>query len=244
MIDHRVSMSAAAAATATTAAPTHATALGKKDTVFSGKEKAVDVRHANILAAKAVAEVVRTSLGPKGMDKMIQSSDGEVIITNDGATILAKMEVQHPAAKMVCNTQPPNPFSHNSLTPIAFVLISRYQLVDVSKAQDVEAGDGTTSVVVMTGALLDAVRGLLAKGLHPSIVAESFQDAARESENILKSIAIPVNLSDRKALIDAVCLYPPPIHDHTTTGPHHQMSRAFELTDMWVCCTGDHFTEQ
>jgi hypothetical protein len=91
-------MSAAATASAATTTPT---SIGKKDSVFAGKEKAVDVRHANIVAAKAVAEVVRTSLGPKGMDKMIQSSDGEVIITNDGATILAKMEVQHPAAKMV-----------------------------------------------------------------------------------------------------------------------------------------------
>lgn len=169
-------MSAAAAASAATATPTHATALGKKDTVFAGKEKAVDVRHANILAAKAVAEVVRTSLGPKGMDKMIQSSDGEVIITNDGATILAKMEVQHPSAKM---------------------------LVDVSKAQDVEAGDGTTSVVVLTGALLDAARSLLAKGLHPSTIADAWLDAQRESERILRSIAIPVDLADKKALVAA-----------------------------------------
>jgi T-complex protein 1 subunit delta len=72
-----------------------------KDIHFSGQEKQKDVRSSNIIAAKAVADCIRTSLGPKGMDKMITSSNGEVIITNDGATILKKMEVQHPAAKMV-----------------------------------------------------------------------------------------------------------------------------------------------
>ena len=83
----------------------------------------------NIIAAKGVADAVRTSLGPRGMDKMIQKGDGEVIITNDGATILNKMSVIHPTAKM---------------------------LVEISKAQDIEAGDGTTSVVVIAGALLKA----------------------------------------------------------------------------------------
>jgi T-complex protein 1 subunit delta len=88
---------------------------GGTDITFSGREKQKDVRHYNIIAAKAVADCIRTSLGPKGMDKMITSSNGEVVITNDGATILKKMEVQHPAARM---------------------------LVDLSSAQDVEAGDG------------------------------------------------------------------------------------------------------
>merc|ERR1712216_399148 len=85
-------------------------------------EKAKDVRSTNIIAARAVADVVRTSLGPRGMDKMIESGDKNVIITNAGATILQKLEVQHPAAKM---------------------------LVELSKSQDSEAGDGTTSVVVI-----------------------------------------------------------------------------------------------
>lgn len=92
-------------------------------------EKSKDIRQSNIIAAKAVADVVRTSLGPRGMDKMIQDSKGEVLITNDGATILKQMEVIHPTAKM---------------------------LVEISKAQDIEAGDGTTSVVVMAGSLLRA----------------------------------------------------------------------------------------
>src|SRR4051794_12255292 len=90
-------------------------------------EKSRDIRSSNIMAARAVADVVRTSLGPRGMDKMIQDGKGKVLITNDGATILKQMEVVHPTAKM---------------------------LVEISKAQDIEAGDGTTSVVVIAGALL------------------------------------------------------------------------------------------
>jgi T-complex protein 1 subunit delta len=97
-------------------------------------DKAKDVRSTNIIAARAVADVVRTSLGPKGMDKMIQDQGGKVLITNDGATILKMMSVIHPTAKM---------------------------LVEISKAQDIEAGDGTTSVVVMAGALLKAAQELL-----------------------------------------------------------------------------------
>eukprot|EP00128_Syssomonas_multiformis_P002697 Colp12_sorted_trinity150504_noHs@9523 len=96
---------------------------------FKDKEKPQEVRTSNIVAAKAVADAVRTSLGPKGMDKMIQQANGEVTITNDGATILKQMQVIHPAARM---------------------------LVDLSSAQDVEAGDGTTSVVVLAGSLLQA----------------------------------------------------------------------------------------
>lgn len=90
-------------------------------------EKQRDVRATNILAAKAVSDAIRTSLGPRGMDKMIKNSSGEVTITNDGATIMKKIEVIHPAARM---------------------------LVELSKAQDIEAGDGTTTVVVICGSLL------------------------------------------------------------------------------------------
>jgi len=143
---------------------------------FRGQEKQRDVRHGNILAAKAVADLVRTSLGPKGMDKMITSSSNEVVITNDGATILQKMEVMHPAAKM---------------------------LVDLSKAQDVEAGDGTTSVVVLAGALLQCAQDLLQKGLHPSSISDAWLMAQAQVSEILKSIAIPVNLSEKQQLINA-----------------------------------------
>uniref|UniRef100_A0A6V3IM85 T-complex protein 1 subunit delta n=1 Tax=Lotharella globosa TaxID=91324 RepID=A0A6V3IM85_9EUKA len=143
---------------------------------FAGNEQQRDVRSSNIVAAKAVSNCIRTSLGPKGMDKMIQTASGEVTITNDGATILGKMEVQHPAAKM---------------------------LMDLSAAQDVEAGDGTTSVVVICGALLSAAERLLTRGLHPSVISESWQQAAAEAVKILSSekVAIPIDLTDRKNLI-------------------------------------------
>jgi len=134
------------------------------------------VRESNIVAAKAVADAVRTSLGPRGMDKMISSPKGDVVITNDGATILKQMEVAHPTAKM---------------------------LVDLSKSQDVEAGDGTTTVTVIAGSLLNQCQILLEKGIHPTVISESFLLAARKSEEILKSMSSPVDLTDRDELIKA-----------------------------------------
>lgn len=143
---------------------------------FKNADKPDEVRRSNMSAAKAVSDAVRTSLGPKGMDKMIQTSSGEVVITNDGATILRHMAVVHPAARM---------------------------LVDLSLAQDVEAGDGTTSVVVLAGSLLGAAERLLAKGIHPTIIAESFQSAATRAVEFLSDIAMPVDLSDRESLLRA-----------------------------------------
>merc|ERR1719230_943050 len=139
-------------------------------------EKGQDVRRTNILAARAVADTIRTSLGPKGMDKMIQDAKGEVIITNDGATILQQMQLSHPCAKM---------------------------MVELSKAQDVEAGDGTTSVVVIAGALLHAAERLLAKGIHPQTITEAFLQAAEKAEEILTEVSMPVDLSNRDHLIQA-----------------------------------------
>merc|ERR1712025_1083963 len=124
----------------------------------------------------ALSDAVRTSLGPRGMDKMIQDAKGEVTITNDGATILNQMGVVHPAAKM---------------------------LVELSKAQDIEAGDGTTSVVVTAGSLLDAADKLLQKGIHPTIISESFQKAANKSVEILTSMSTPLELGDRDSLLKA-----------------------------------------
>lgn len=141
---------------------------------FKDKSKPMQVRLSNIIAAKSVADCIRTSLGPKGMDKMIQSGDGDVTITNDGATILSLINVVHPAAKM---------------------------LVELSKAQDVEAGDGTTSVVVMAGSLLSMCERLLSKGIHASVIAESFQKAAAKATEILEKVAVPVELSDREQLL-------------------------------------------
>ncbi|GMG55618.1 unnamed protein product [Ambrosiozyma monospora] len=143
---------------------------------FKNKEKPQEVRKANIIAARAVADAVRTSLGPKGMDKMIKTGRGETIISNDGHTILKHMAVLHPAAKM---------------------------LVDLSGAQDVEAGDGTTSVVVITGALLGAAENLLNKGIHPTLISESFQKAAERSCQILLAMSHKISLSDREVLIKA-----------------------------------------
>jgi T-complex protein 1 subunit delta len=139
---------------------------------FNQNQKSKDVRTSNILAAKAIADAVRTSLGPRGMDKMIQDEQGGVLVTNDGATILSKMRVNHPAAKM---------------------------LVGLSKAQDIEAGDGTTSVVVICGALLNSIQGLLSKGIHPTKISESYGKAVNQAEQELEKIGTPVALDERES---------------------------------------------
>merc|ERR1712013_859769 len=149
---------------------------GGQGLMKSKNTKPEEIRKSNIQAAKALAEAVRTSLGPRGMDKMIQDAKGEVTITNDGATILNQMGVVHPAAKM---------------------------LVELSKAQDIEAGDGTTSVVVTAGSLLDATDKLLQKGIHPTTISESFQKAAGKAVDILTGMATPLDLTDRESLLKA-----------------------------------------
>jgi len=108
------------------------------------------------------------------MDKMIQDGKGHVLITNDGATILKQMEVMHPTAKM---------------------------LVEISKAQDIEAGDGTTSVVVIAGSLLKSCQELLARGIHPSAISEGFQVALDKALEIIEDMGQPVDLKDRDQLI-------------------------------------------
>ncbi|KAJ1843841.1 T-complex protein 1 subunit delta [Coemansia sp. RSA 2611] len=161
----------------TTAAPSKAGASAapkKQNDTYNQKDKPTQVRLSNITAAKAVADAIRTSLGPRGMDKMIETGKKEVVISNDGATILKHMSVLHPAARM---------------------------LVDLSAAQDVEAGDGTTSVVVLAGSLLSAAEKLLKKGIHPTQIAEGFQNAAIDAVKILEDISIPVNLDDRESLL-------------------------------------------
>lgn len=139
-------------------------------------QKPTEIRLSNIRASKALADAIRTSLGPRGMDKMIQDVKGQVTITNDGATILDQMRVVHPAAKM---------------------------LVELSKAQDVEAGDGTTSVVVLAGSLMEAADKLLKKGIHPTAISEAFQKAALKSVEILSNMATKVDLGDRDKLLQA-----------------------------------------
>ncbi|KAJ3221668.1 T-complex protein 1 subunit delta [Clydaea vesicula] len=143
---------------------------------FKDKGKPVEVRISNIIAAKALSDAVRTSLGPKGMDKMIQGGTGDVLISNDGATILKNMMVMHPAARM---------------------------LVDLSAAQDIEAGDGTTSVVVLAGSFLSATEKLLEKGIHPTAIAEAFSNASTKAVEYLTEMSNKLELSDRESLLKA-----------------------------------------
>ncbi|TFK76303.1 T-complex protein 1 [Pluteus cervinus] len=143
---------------------------------FNDKNKPMELRLSNLVAAKAISDAVRTSLGPRGMDKMIQTSKGEVIVTNDGATILKNIQALHPAAKM---------------------------LVDLSAAQDVEAGDGTTSVVVLAGSFLGAAEKMLQKGIHPTILAESFLKASAKAVDYVTELSTPVKLDDRQSLLQA-----------------------------------------
>lgn len=157
-------------------APAAVPKVAPSNATFKNKDKPEEVRKSNILAARAVSDAIRTSLGPKGMDKMIKTKNGEIIISNDGATILKHMAVLHPAARM---------------------------LVDVSAAQDVEAGDGTTSVAIITGALLGAAEKLLNKGIHPTLIAESFQTAAKRTCEILLEMSHKITLDDREILIRA-----------------------------------------
>ncbi|WP_440059857.1 thermosome subunit alpha [Thermogladius sp. 4427co] len=128
---------------------------------------------ANIMAARALAEVLKTSLGPRGLDKMLVDSFGDVTVTNDGATIVKEMEVQHPAAKL---------------------------LVEVAKAQDAEVGDGTTSAVVLAGALLRKAEELLDQNIHPTIIIEGYTKALKEALRLLDEIAIKVDPTDRETL--------------------------------------------
>ena len=155
---------------AATAAPP---ATSKTESYVDNKRRD-DVRNANIQAARAVADAVRTSLGPKGMDKMIASANGDVIITNDGATILNKMEVLQPAAKM---------------------------LVELSRSQDAAAGDGTTTVVVLAGALLGACQSLLSRGIHPTTISDAIHKSCGKAIEILQSMSVPLELSDRESLV-------------------------------------------
>ena len=132
-----------------------------------------DARGSNIMAARIVSEAVKTSLGPKGMDKMLVDSFGDVTITNDGATMLKEMDVQHPAAKM---------------------------MVEVSKTQDDEVGDGTTSVVILTGELLGKATELMEKKVHPIVIIDGYRQAEEKALEILEEIAEKVDPKDKEVL--------------------------------------------
>ena len=129
----------------------------------SNRSRGKEAQHTNIMAAKIVAETVKSALGPKGMDKMLVDSMGDVTITSDGRTILDEMDVQHPAAKM---------------------------MVEVAKTQDNEAGDGTTSVVILAGELLGKAEELIGKNIHPTIIIDGYKKAADKTLEILEKTAI------------------------------------------------------
>lgn len=137
------------------------------------RDKGKDAMSNNIAAAKAVADAVRSTLGPKGMDKMLVDSMGDVVITNDGATILKEIDVEHPIAKMI---------------------------VEVAKAQDDECGDGTTTAVVMAGELLKKTEELLQLGVHATVIANGYRIASDEAFKALNKISIKVKPSDKKML--------------------------------------------
>src|ERR671926_1466762 len=139
----------------------------------TSQTKGRDAQKNNITAAKLIAEIVRSSLGPRGMDKMLVDTLGDVTITNDGATILKEIDVQHPAAKM---------------------------MVEVAKSVDNEVGDGTTSVVVLAGALIERAEELLDLGIAPSIIIDGYQVGLELSLETLQCIAQTFKNSDRQVM--------------------------------------------
>jgi thermosome len=132
----------------------------------SDRSRGREAQHRNIIAAKVVAESVRSALGPKGMDKMLVDSFGDVTVTSDGRTILDEMDIQHPAAKM---------------------------LVEVAKTQDNEAGDGTTSAVIIAGELLSRSEELIDKNVHPTIIIDGYRKAAEKALETLEKIALKID---------------------------------------------------
>ncbi len=139
----------------------------------SGRSRGRDAQRNNIMAARTIAEAVKSSLGPKGMDKMLVDSSGDVTITSDGRTILDKMDIDHPAAKM---------------------------MVEVAKTQDAEVGDGTTTVVIVAGELLGKAEDLINKGVHPTVIVEGYSKAADKALETLENIAIPVKPAGKEFL--------------------------------------------
>jgi len=137
------------------------------------RSRGSEAMHANIMAAKIVSDAIKSSLGPKGMDKMLVDNFGDITITNDGATMLKEMDIQHPAAKM---------------------------MVEISKTQDDEVGDGTTSVVMLAGELLSKAEDLVEKKVHPTVIIDGYRKAASEALDVLEEIGIPVDPKNKDYL--------------------------------------------
>ncbi len=139
------------------------------------REKGKGAQFNNIAAARAIADAVRSTLGPRGMDKMLVDSMGDVVITNDGVTILKEIDVEHPAAKM---------------------------LVEVAKTQDEECGDGTTTAVILSGELLKKAEALVEQNVHPTVISGGYRAAAIRARELLDDVAIKVDPSDTETLMD------------------------------------------
>ncbi len=132
-----------------------------------------DAQSTNILAAKVIAEAVKSTLGPRGMDKMLVDSLGDIVVTNDGVTILKNMDIEHPAAKM---------------------------MVEVAKTQENEVGDGTTTAVVLAGELLKRAEGLIEQDIHPTIIAQGYRMAADKAREILEGFSDKISITDSSVL--------------------------------------------
>ena len=132
-----------------------------------------DAQRNNILAAKLVSDAIKTTLGPKGMDKMLVDATGEITITNDGVTILEQMEIEHPAAKM---------------------------MVEIAKTQEKEVGDGTTTAVMLAGKLLENAEKLLDMKIHPTVITKGYNLAAAKAKEILKELSVDITLDKRDSL--------------------------------------------
>ncbi len=132
-----------------------------------------DAQRNNILAARMVAEIVKTTLGPRGMDKMLVSPTGDIIVTNDGVTILEEMQIEHPAAKM---------------------------MVEIARTQESEVGDGTTTAVMLAGKLLENAEKLLDKKIHPTVITKGYRLAAEKAQEILKEISLKITSGDENVL--------------------------------------------
>ncbi|MEM2192698.1 MAG: thermosome subunit beta, partial [Candidatus Hadarchaeales archaeon] len=132
-----------------------------------------DAQRMNIMAARVIAEAIRTTLGPRGMDKMLVDNLGDITITNDGVTILDEMDVEHPAAKM---------------------------MVEISKAQEDEVGDGTTTAVILAGELLKKAEELLDQDIHPTVITAGYRKAAEHAFKILEKMATKISPTDEKLL--------------------------------------------
>ena len=164
-----------------------------------------DAQSNNIWAAKEIARIVQSTLGPRGMDKMLVDGMGDVTITNDGATILKEIDVQHPGAKMI---------------------------VEISKTIDNEVGDGTTSSVVLAGALLSNAEELITKGVHPTVIVDGYRKAALQAQKILEKIAIKVRPDDKAMLVKVARTSM--AYQHVRAGRGYLIHHAFQHLCLFV----------